>query len=63
VVHQHLNIGQGELDWDTFFRTLAEVKFDGMVSNSVFAWPDKAEQSARFMLQKMQEYLAKYRKD
>lgn len=44
-------------------KVLAEVKFDGMVSKSVFAWPDKAEQSARFMLQEMQDYLAQYRKD
>ncbi|MDT4995390.1 MAG: myo-inositol catabolism protein IolH, partial [Actinoplanes sp.] len=24
-IHQHLDIGQGEVDWDVFFRTLAEV--------------------------------------
>lgn len=62
VVHQHLNIGEGEIDWDTFFQTLAEVGFDGTICNSVFAWPDKAEHSARLMLQKIKEYLAKYRK-
>lgn len=44
-------------------KVLAEVKFDGMVSNSVFTWPVKAEGSAWLKLQIMQDSLAKYRKD
>lgn len=28
-IHQHLDIGPGEVDWDVFSRTLAEVKFAG----------------------------------
>jgi myo-inositol catabolism protein IolH len=31
-VHQHLNIGQGEVDWDVFFGTLHEVRFDGIMT-------------------------------
>lgn len=59
-VHQHLDIGQGEIDWDLFFATLAEMKFDGVLSNCVFAWEDRAEDSARFMLQETKRYVAKY---
>lgn len=59
-IHQHLNIGEGEIDWEMFFRTLKEVGFDGVMTNSVFAWPDKAEESANFMVQKIIEYLEKF---
>jgi myo-inositol catabolism protein IolH len=58
-IHQHLNIGEGEIDWDVFFQTLAEVKYDGILTNSVFAWPDKPEASALIMLQKIKEFLVK----
>lgn len=37
-VHQHLNIGQGEVPWDDFFGTLAEIGFDGIMTSCVFAW-------------------------
>ena len=59
-IHQHLNIGEGEIDWEMFFRTLQEVGFDGVMTNSVFAWPDKAEESANYMVQKINEYLEKF---
>jgi myo-inositol catabolism protein IolH len=59
-VHQHLDIGQGEVDWDLFFRTLAEVNFDGIATVCVFAWEERAEDSARLNLAKVNEYVAKY---
>jgi myo-inositol catabolism protein IolH len=59
-VHQHLDIGQGEVDWDLFFRTLAEVNFDGIATVCVFAWEERAEDSARFNLARIEEYVAKY---
>jgi myo-inositol catabolism protein IolH len=59
-VHQHLDIGQGEVDWDLFFRTLAEVGFDGIATVCVFAWEERAEDSARVNLAKINEYVAKY---
>ncbi|MGN9847147.1 sugar phosphate isomerase/epimerase family protein [Nonomuraea sp. H19] len=52
-VHQHLNIGQGEVDWDEFFGTLGRVGFDGIMTACVFAWEDKARESSLFMLQEM----------
>jgi myo-inositol catabolism protein IolH len=59
-VHQHLDIGQGEVDWDLFFRTLSEVGFDGIATVCVFAWEERAEDSARVNLAKINEYAAKY---
>lgn len=59
-VHQHLDIGQGEIDWDVFFRTLAGVGFDGIMTACVFAWEDRAEASSRFMRSEMQRNVDKY---
>ena len=59
-VHQHVDFGQGEIDWDTFFATLADMKFDGVLSNCVFAWEDRAEDSARYMLSETKRYVEKY---
>jgi myo-inositol catabolism protein IolH len=59
-IHQHLDIGQGEVDWDLFFATLAEVGFDGIATVCVFAWEERAEESSRFNLDKIQEYVAKH---
>lgn len=61
-VHQHLDMGQGEIDWDVFFATLAEVRFDGVMSSCVFAWEERAEDSCRFMRAEMQRYLNKFSK-
>jgi myo-inositol catabolism protein IolH len=61
-VHQHLDMGQGEIDWDVFFQTLAEIKFDGILSSCVFAWEERAEASSRFMRLEMQRYVDKYYK-
>ena len=59
-VHQHLDIGQGEVDWDLFFGTLAEVGFDGIATVCVFAWEERAEDSCRSNLAKVNDYVAKY---
>ena len=59
-VHQHLDIGQGEVDWDLFFATLADLKFDGIATVCVFAWGERAQESSRFNLAKIREYVAKH---
>ena len=48
-VHQHLDIGQGEVDWDAFFGTLRELDFDGVATACVFAWEERARESSAFM--------------
>ncbi len=59
-VHQHLDIGQGEVPWDDFFGTLAEVGFDGIMTACVFAWEERAEESSRFMRDEMQRRIDKH---
>lgn len=59
-IHQHTNIGEGEVDWDAFFGTLAEVGFDGIMTSCVFAWEEKAFESARFMREQIAAYLEKF---
>lgn len=41
-VHQHNEIGDGEIDWDEFFRVLHDVNFDGIVTTAVFSQKEKA---------------------
>jgi myo-inositol catabolism protein IolH len=59
-IHQHLDIGQGEVDWDLFFATLADVGFDDIATVCVFAWEERAEDSCRVNLDKIKEYVAKH---
>ena len=59
-IHQHLDIGQGEVDWDVFFRTLAEVNFDGIATVCVFAWEERARESSAHNLEQIRQYLAKH---
>jgi myo-inositol catabolism protein IolH len=51
-VHQHLDIGQGEVDWDEFFATLGRLGFgdgdDNIATVCVFAWEERARESAVF---------------
>lgn len=56
-VHQHLDIGQGEVDWDACFGALRKVGFDGILTSCVFAWEERAEDSSRFMLERIRHYL------
>ncbi len=59
-VHQHLDIGQGEVDWDVFFRTLAEVNFDGIATVCIFAWEERARESSTYNLEQIRQYRAKH---
>jgi myo-inositol catabolism protein IolH len=59
-IHQHLDVGQGEVDWDLFFATLAEVGFDGIATVCVFAWEERARESLVFNRERVQEYARKH---
>jgi myo-inositol catabolism protein IolH len=41
-VHQHMEMGRGEVDYDAVFAALAAVDFDGVVSSCVFGWEEDA---------------------
>jgi myo-inositol catabolism protein IolH len=61
-VHQHLDIGQGEVPWDTFFGTLDEIGFDGIMTVCVFAWEDRARESSEHNLAQITRHTAGWRK-
>lgn len=60
TVHQHMDMHQGEIDWDLFFGALAKTGFDGIVTACVFGWEERADESGRFMRQEIQAYVDKY---
>jgi len=60
TVHQHLDIGQGEVDFDEFFATLEKVGFDGIVTTCVFAWEERARESSTFMRETIADYLGRW---
>jgi myo-inositol catabolism protein IolH len=41
-VHQHMEMGRGEVDYDAVFGALANVGFDGVISSCVFGWEEDA---------------------
>ncbi|MFV0463615.1 MAG: sugar phosphate isomerase/epimerase family protein [Nostocoides sp.] len=63
-VHQHLQIGDGDVDWDDFFGGLAEIGFydreGSIMCNSVFAEDERADEMARYQLATMENYMARY---
>jgi myo-inositol catabolism protein IolH len=59
-VHQHLDMGQGEVDFEALFQGLADIGFDGILTSCVFAWEDRAEESSRFMRTTIGEYTSRY---
>ncbi len=63
-VHQHLQIGDGDVDWDDFFGGLGEIGFldrdDTVMCNSVFAEDERAGDMARFQLKTMQDHIARH---
>src|SRR5215216_6388135 len=60
-IHQHLDIGQGEVDWDLFFATLGELGFgdreDTIMTSCVFAWEDRARDSTTYMRETINKYI------
>jgi len=59
-VHQHLDMGQGEVDFGALFQGLGEIGFDGILTSCVFAWEERAEESSRAMRQQIETYVGRY---
>ena len=59
-VHQHLDIGQGEVDFDALFAGLGEIGFDGILTSCVFAWEERADDSSRFMRRAIEDLVARH---
>ena len=56
-VHQHNEIGDGDVDWDEFFSTLRESNFDGLATVCVFGWEETADDIHRRMLERIKTEL------
>lgn len=64
-VHQHLKIGDGDVNWDEFFGGLGELGFygkdDTVMVSSVFAENENADEVSRYQLKTMNEFVGKYK--
>jgi myo-inositol catabolism protein IolH len=56
-IHQHLDIGQGEVDWPAVFGSLAKIGFSDLATVAVFAWPDRAMASMTHNRAAARQYL------
>ena len=63
-MHQHLDIGQGEVNWNLFFETLNKLGFGeregNIMTSCVFAWEERAEESSRFMRRTIDSYVGSW---
>jgi myo-inositol catabolism protein IolH len=62
-VHQHLKIGDGDVNWDEFFAGLKEIGFldnpDSIMCSSVFAENETNFETARFQLETIEKHILK----
>ena len=59
-IHQHLDIGQGEVPWDTLFGTLERLRFDGILTVCVFAWEERARESSLSNLEEIRRRIGSW---
>ena len=61
-VHQHLKIGDGDVDWAELFTALAKTGFlareDAIICSNVFAENESADETSRYQLAKIRELIA-----
>ena len=62
-VHQHNEIGNGDIDWDETFAALRDVGFDGTAAACVFGWEEDADAIHRRMLERVTSALASSARD
>lgn len=63
-VHQHLKMGDGDVNWDEFFGGLKEIGFldnpNSVMCSSVFAENENAAEVAKFQLETMKSHISKF---
>jgi myo-inositol catabolism protein IolH len=59
-VHQHMEIGRGDVDFEQAFAALAGIGFDGVLTTCVFGWDDQARASGERMLTAIRELVGKH---
>ncbi|WP_311768829.1 TIM barrel protein [Mobiluncus mulieris] len=52
-VHQHNELGQGEVNWEMLFTALREVGFDGVFSVCIFGWHEWADEMNQRVLTRL----------
>lgn len=52
-IHQHSEIGHGEVPWEELFSTLRDMEFDGIATVCVFGWEEDADAIHRRMLERV----------
>lgn len=61
-VHQHLRIGDGDVDWAELFGALAKVGFldreDALIVSNVFAEDEHADEVSRYQLRAIKDHVA-----
>jgi myo-inositol catabolism protein IolH len=57
-VHQHNEIGNGDVNWEEFFSTLRDMNFDGVATVCVFGWEEEADALHRRMLDRIKSELS-----
>ncbi|MFT4135997.1 sugar phosphate isomerase/epimerase family protein [Microbacterium sp.] len=60
-VHQHLRIGDGDVDWDELFGVLRQIGYldreDALIVSNVFAEDEAADEVSRFQLARLRELI------
>src|SRR5690606_15230120 len=60
-VHQHLRIGDGDVDWGELFGTLRSTGYldreDALIVSNVFAEDEHADEVSRYQLEKIRELI------
>jgi myo-inositol catabolism protein IolH len=59
-VHQHLELGKGEIDIDAVFAGLKEIGYDGILTSAVNGFEERADEIHRSMRGKIEELLARH---
>jgi myo-inositol catabolism protein IolH len=58
-VHQHAEIGTGEVPWAEVFTALHDVGFDGVLSVCIFGWHERADEANRATLTRLRQEFPK----
>ncbi|WP_374975647.1 sugar phosphate isomerase/epimerase family protein [Microbacterium trichothecenolyticum] len=60
-IHQHLRIGDGDVNWTELFDTLRAIGYldrdDGLIVSNVFAEDETADEVSRFQLERLRELI------
>ncbi len=63
-VHQHLRIGDGDVNWDELFATLKQIGYldrsDALIVSNVFAEDETADDTSKYQLEMLRELVSKF---